>query len=184
MKIVRRNYFVLLLLALLFITPGLAAYLFYKNPQWLGAATTNKGELLTPPVQLKMKGDGDGQVKWRFVLWNPGDCGMECLNQLNKLARIRLALGRRLYEVEQVLILENDTELPPSLINVLKEQDIRVQRISKSERDHSSILKNKARVFIATADDYLILVYSLNAAPGDLFHDIKQLLSTTEQKSG
>ena len=105
MKNNRRNYIVLLLMLALFIAPGLSAYLFYNHLTWLGAAKTNKGELLNPPILLTKLGM---DAKWRLILWSPTGCAQECIQQLDKLARIRLALGRRLYQVDSLLLLSGD----------------------------------------------------------------------------
>lgn len=181
MKMTKRNYMVLVVLALIFMTPGLTAYLYYRHPQWLGTATTNKGELLQPPVLVTAMTSNN---KWRLLLWSPDDCSVTCLNQLDKLARIRLALGRRLYGVEQWLILaDTGKALPKSLMTSFKEQDIHFLRLSQEQRQSLAILKPEARVFIANPDNYLVLSYALTASSQDIFHDLKQLLSTAE-KSG
>ena len=102
MKPIRHNYVVLLLLILLFALPGLTAYFFYFNPQWLGTTTTNKGAFLNPPLLVPSLG---GHSKWRLVLWSPVTCETSCLEHMDQLARVRLALGRRLYDVEASLLL-------------------------------------------------------------------------------
>ncbi|WP_232220411.1 hypothetical protein [Legionella tunisiensis] len=161
--------------------PGITAYLYYRHPQWLGTATTNKGELLQSLILVPAMTSNN---KWRLLLWSPDDCSITCLNQLDKLARIRLALGRRLYEVEQWLILEDNSKaLPKSLEASLKEQDIHLLRLSHEQRQSLAILKPEAQVFIANPNNYLVLSYAPAANSQDIFHDLKQLLSTAE-KSG
>ena len=91
MKILNRNSFVLLLLAILFVAPGIVAYFVYTHPQWLGMATTNKGELIKSPQILDKLGS---EKKWRLIVWSPEGCDATCIQQVDKLARIRLALGR------------------------------------------------------------------------------------------
>ncbi len=177
----QRNSMILLLLALLFIAPGITAYLFYTHPHWLGAARTNKGMLLTPPVQLSQR---QTDTKWRLVLWQPEGCAGDCLKQLDKLARIRLALGRHLYEIEQWLMLGREQQqLSEGLTASFKEQDIQVQYASETDGNQLRLLSSDFRVFIANPEGYLILAYGLNAKPDDIFHDIKQLLSV-ERKRG
>lgn len=180
---IKRNYFILLLLALLFAAPGLTAYLYYLHPQWLGATTTNKGELLTPPVLLtKVLSE---KSKWRLIFWNPNNCEVACLQDLDRLARVRLALGRRLYEVEQWLVsAEGDQQMSMALTNTLQGQDIHVLRLSKNDRADLPVLKDEPEIFIANPDGYLVLAYPASAKPEDIYHDIKQLLNTTEKKSG
>jgi hypothetical protein len=182
MKMTKRNYFILILLALIFSAPGLSAYLYYRNPQWLNANTTNKGELLTPPVLLS--GLAQTTPKWRFVFWYPKHCETACLQEVDKLARIRLALGRHLYEVDEWLVVADQDKQAAPLVNSLKEKDIQVLPLEKNLLEDLAVLGEKPRVFIANPKGYLILSYAENAKPQDIYHDIKQLLGTTEKKSG
>ncbi len=52
MKKKSNKYYVLLLLIITFAAPGVAAYLFYQHPGWLGMTKVNRGALLNPPVAL------------------------------------------------------------------------------------------------------------------------------------
>lgn len=187
MKTVSRKYLILVLLGLVFAAPGISAYFFYTHPQWLGEATTNKGLFLDPPVLLTslshqtVVGPSTGP-KWQLILWSPAACEKTCLEQLDKLARIRLALGRRLYDVVPNLLLgAKAPPLPESLKKVLQEQDIHVVQLSGDEKAPG--LKDQLEIFIANPDNFLVLAYQPTVQPGDVFHDIKQLLNTTEKTS-
>lgn len=175
MKSIRNNYFVLLALVILFALPGVSAYVFYQHPQWLGSTRTNRGELLTPPVLLTEL--SSNQTKWRFVLWNPTVCDKQCKLDLEQLARVRLALGRRLYDVELHLLL-NDAfaSLPISFQHQLHEEDIHVVNLSSKTLHALPILTQHPKIFIANPDNYLILSYDMPVNSADIFHDIKQLL--------
>ena len=176
----KRNYLILLLLFLLFAAPGIAAYLFYLNPQWLSASTTNKGRLLKPPVTLlRSKG---GKPQWTLMLWAPQGCEQACLKQLDKLARIRLALGRRLYDVEELLLATKDQVFSANFRNSLQEQAIHLLQINPTNLKEA--LTTQSEIFIANPDGLLILAYSPEANPADIYHDLKHLLNTTEKKSG
>lgn len=171
-----RNYGMLLLLVCLFIAPGLGAYVFYMHPQWLPHATTNKGELLTPPILLQ---DLSKSTKWRLILWSPTACDKKCMHQVDKLARVRLALGRRLYHVETWLLIGDDEKkLPVAYANTLIEQDVLFKRLSDAKRLSAY---TDRKIFIANEDNYLVLAYSASTKPADIFHDMKQLLTTTEK---
>ncbi|MCX7117840.1 MAG: hypothetical protein NTW94_08105 [Legionellales bacterium] len=186
MKICQRQSLVLILLGLVFVAPGLSAYFFYKHPSLLQAPSTNKGELLLPPISI---GEGStlnpiSRPKWRLILWSPAACQADCIEQLDKLARIRLALGRRLYEVVPELLLGTEAPpLPTALQKMLSERDIQVKVLSKSLRGDQSIFKKKLIMLIASPADFLVLAYPPLVKPEDVFHDIKQLLDTT-QKTG
>ncbi|KTC87552.1 MULTISPECIES: hypothetical protein [Legionella] len=178
----KRNYLTLVLLALIFAAPGLTAYLYYRNPQWLNATTTNKGQLLNPPLLLSKV--EDGKQKWRFVLWYPTHCEIQCLQAVDKLARIRLALGRHLYEVDQWLLLsETSLAMQNADAQMLREHDIHISRLSEETLKQLPILVDKPRVLIANPKGYLVLAYEENVNPKDIYQDIKRLLGT-EKKSG
>ena len=173
-----RKYIILLLLALVFIAPGLSAYLFYKHTSWLGVAKTNKGALLNPPILFANPGM---DAKWRLVLWSPKACVEDCVRQLDKLARVRLALGRHLYQVDPWLVLSADApQLSEALANSLREQDIHVHRLSSSELAQKMALPRDSVLYIMNPGDYLVLAYQPTSKPADIYHDIKRLLNTKE----
>ena len=190
-----RHYWVLLGLILLFAAPGLAAYALYQHPQWL-TSTTNKGVFLKPPVLVnalkklpnsKMTLGHQGlrpsssAPKWQLVLWNPGACQKKCMAQLEQLARVRLALGRRLYDVEFQLLLEDSSPLlAKQWVVALRDQDIKVTRLTTKTPQRSAVLGNHPAIFIANSDGYLVLAFHPDANPDDIYHDMRQLLTTTK----
>lgn len=177
MKHTSRNYFILLLLALLFMAPGLVAYIVYNHNAWLSAAPTNKGTLLNPPVLLAQLHEKE---KWQLVLWSPQACDQECAQQLDKLARIRLALGRRLYEVETCLLLGVDAPLPAvPLANTLRDHDIHVLKLAAGASSPLPVLPKISTLYIMNPTGYLVLAYKNQAKPDDLYHDIKHLLKSS-----
>ena len=180
MNSIRRHYFILIILAFLFAAPGILAYIFYNHPHWLSASSTNKGELLNPPILLNHRRVEvrKADVKWALVLFSPSACEKRCINQLDKLSRIRLALGRHLYEVESRLLLgPNTPQLPMELTNAMHEQDIHIEKLSTEENQQLALLPNHLAIYIENLDGYLIMAYPEEASSEDIFHDIKQLLN-------
>jgi hypothetical protein len=152
----------------------------YKHPGWLSATKVNKGDLLTPPVLLKAF---DAKKKWRLVYWTPTSCASACIKQLDTLARVRLALGRRLYQVDQWLILgEHAAPLSAQAKATIKELHFYEGRLS--EANTKGALFSEAKIFLADPDNYLILSYPSPANPDDVYKDLKLLLNITENKNG
>lgn len=175
MKNKYRSQITLLLLVLLFAAPGLSAYFFYFHPQWLSASTINRGQLLNPPILLKQLGTDS---KWRLAIWAGESCDATCSDQLDKLERIRVALGRRLYDVELSLLIDaKAAPMTPELTDALQKQGFSVVRLSADESQVLYSLNNQPKFFIANPDHYLVLAYPLSAESDDLFHDIKHLLT-------
>jgi hypothetical protein len=126
-----------------------------------------------------------GAGKWRIIYWNPGACDNACMKQLDTLARIRLALGRKLYQVDQLFILGNNSPaLTQEQQNLLNEIDFKLTKLSEVEIHTNDALFSTAKIFLADPNNYLILSYSSQVNPNDLYKDLKLLLNTTEQKSG
>ncbi|CAM2749624.1 Uncharacterised protein [Legionella steigerwaltii] len=175
------KYYILLLLVVIFATPGVAAYVFFQHPSWLGSARVNKGTLLNPPVQL---GALEGKSKWSIIFWSPKTCDQACVKQLDVLARIRLALGRKLYQVDQwLLISDKAPPLSQEQQSFLKDIDFKVAKLSATELVAKGTLFSKSKVFVADPGNYLILSYAPQANPEDVYKDLKLLLNTTENKS-
>ena len=182
MKKKSSKYLTLLLLAIVFAAPGVTAYVFYQHPRWLGSSTVNKGALLNPPLVLKFE---DKHPKWRIVYWSPGACDALCLSQLDTLARVRLALGRKLYDVDQWLILGDQAPaLDKETETSLKEHDFHLRQLTAKEMNDLATFSTQAKVFLANPDDYLILSYQSQVNPDDVYKDLKLLLNTTQNKSG
>lgn len=170
------KYSILLLLAIMFAAPGISAYIFFKHPDWLGSTTVNKGTLLKQPELLPQLGSN---AKWRIILWSPADCDVACLKQLDVLAKIRLALGRKLYYVDQWLVLGDDAaSLSQETTDLLKTQDFNITQLSSQEQEKVTVFSGQPRVFLVNPDNYLILSYDAQVNPDDVYKDLKLLLNT------
>ena len=162
------------LLILIFFMPGLSAYWLYHHQNWLVSQTTNKGQLLTPPILMKALNASSNEPKWGLVLWSPGPCRKLCQQQLNKLSRIRVALGRRYYSVQLFLLIMDSSELSSKKLRRFLRLH-HIQSVVVGEKAFSDHF-NRSSVFIADPNHYLILSYALQADPADIFNDLKHLI--------
>ncbi len=191
MKLLSRHAVMVLLLALLFFAPGLTAMYFYQHPQWLSGHSTNKGNFVNPalPISSLNKLHTSTKLtanmpKWHVVLWRPDACDETCVTQLEQLARVRLALGRRYYEVDEVLLMgELSTPLSSELKAKLGEQTIEAVYLPQMESEALAKESPGQRIFIANPQGFLVLSYAVTAESDDIYHDLKQLLTTTQTKS-
>lgn len=165
------------ILILIFLAPGLAACLFYTHPHWLAGAQTNRGQLLNPPLLLN---EFPLSGKWGLVLHSES-CDKLCLDQLDRLARMRLALGRQLYQVSLSLLTEPVDPIP-LLQNHLLENDIGILSLHPTTRVFLSHHATE-HIFIVDPKGYCILAYPLNAPPHAIYQDLKRLLTTSGKNS-
>lgn len=175
-----RTKWVLLALVLLFAAPGLSALLFYEHPEWLAALPTNKGEFIQPAASLKLL--DNPKETWRMVLWCPAGCHTVCLQAFDQLARTRLALGRRLYQVDLWLLQpENTAQCSPEVKQAFEQQDVHLKTISSDEQSKIGLFEDDMKSFLVDPQDYMVLQYAQSNKPEDIFHDLKRLLSSKEQ---
>lgn len=174
MKKSSHKIYILILLIVVFLAPGVGAYILFQHPQWLGETRINRGELLKPPIHLAVFGQ---QKKWRIVYWSPQPCTKSCLETLEKIAKVRLALGRKLYQVEQWLVL-GDNAADLNNLDRLAIQKLDFKIIHLTQENMSA---GDAKIFLADPNEYLILAYQSSAHPEDLYKDLKLLINATEK---
>ncbi|WP_367608205.1 hypothetical protein [Legionella sp. W05-934-2] len=168
----------LALLFLLFILPGCLAALLYQHPQWLVGQTSNKGQLVSPLIKL----DSLTQKKWHLLLVSDQQCSGRCLAMLDKLARVRLALGRLSREVDLRLMVTDPSLLPDKIIqNQMKDMAMTSQILSSTDRENLSIRNYLKGLFIVDPHNFMVLYYPLNAQQKSIFKDLKHLIKLAEQ---
>ena len=115
----------LVLIALLFLAPLLAAWVWYANiDAWRPTQLINHGDLISPARPLPdfslVALDGatiDARFlhgKWTLVYIGSSECDNACHVNLDKVSRVRLALGKDMMRVQTLYVL-TDTERVASL---------------------------------------------------------------------
>ena len=174
MKPFTRHQLTFFLLAILFIAPGLSAYVVYLHPQWLTQSTTNKGHLLNSPHKLTAL---NNEPFWRIILWSPDGLDDASMKQLEQLARVRIALGRHFYDVQLCLLQRNDApSLPLHIKKALHDHGIHYISLSEKEITQAA-LPPSAMVFLANPMKHMVLEYNITSEPNDIFHDLNILLN-------
>ncbi len=179
-----QNKKVFMALFLVFLAPGILAIIFYLNPSWLGGLPTNKGRMIRPSVKFAYLDEAKekNKEKWHMAVWCPNGCDTTCLQALDEMARVRLALGRRLYQVDLwFLPSQAGMMCKPDIAKALKAQAVKTRVLSINEQVAVPLLQNREKVFLADPDDYLVLEYEGLGKAKDVFQDLKRLLNTREQ---
>ena len=181
MNLFMRNKKILMALLLVFVAPGVLAIIFYANPSWLGGLPTNKGLLISSPVQAAFL-DASSKDKWHLAVWCPKGCDAPCLHTLDDMARVRLALGRRLYQVDLWLLQGGQgAACNQEMIQAFKKEDVRAHVLSAEEQASVSLFNDDGKVFLADPKQYIVFEYAASGKASDVFQDLKRLLNTKEQ---
>lgn len=172
---IKKNYLSLAALVVLFIIPGIVAYFAYKDPSAFGLKSTNHGEFIKPPVLMS---ELKNNKKWRLVYFSRNDCTEECMGYLDKMARIRLALGRRLYNVDSYLFMpQNSKDLTEEQEKIVQDVNISVLKFAADGREYQRAFNKEHAFFIISPENYLILSFAADTPSEDIFADLKKLVN-------
>ncbi len=185
----------LLLLALLFFAPVIAAYLFYLGPEsWRPSATTENGELISPAVPLP-------ELAWQFVgedqprrqlaeLWTllhvlPDDCGVDCQERLWQTRQLRTSLHRHRDRVRRVALVSS-SGLAQRVAQEFQAEHPRLgfaSLVLEDRRRLDAILQAQRwpqPVFLIDPLGNWLMVYPDDVPLKGMYRDIKKLLKLSQ----
>lgn len=192
----RSGRLTLLALALVFIGPVVLAYGALLG-HWFTPASTNKGTLLAPPVQLAELGlralDGQAlpetQGRWRLLYVNGTACAAACEHNLYTLHQVWTALGKEQERVAPLFASARPASLPavkgkvgPAFGNLLwaRFEDFAPALNARLQFEPGSAL---GRIYLVDPRGTIPLVYELSDEPArsaqvgkDILKDLKHLL--------
>lgn len=170
----RKKNLSLIILVALFIIPGVAAVTVYKSLGWFSLQTTNRGEFIKPPLLLT---ELKKNKKWHLLYYKRGSFDERCMGDIDKVVRIRLALGRMLYNVDLVLVLPSYAQsLSEEQEKILQDANVFVLKLPSTNRDYQYIFAGERGFYIVSPENHMILKYAADVASEDIFQDLKKLV--------
>lgn len=188
----------LILVALLFLSPVVAATALYVSGWRPEGKRLQHGELVQParPVGDAGLTAADGapfrlktlRGKWAFVYFNPLPCAEACRYNLYKMQQVRLAQGRDAPRVERVLIVAGAggaalRELARHYPGLLALSGARATLQSLAREFVSSqgtALDVPGRVYLIDPIGNLVLSYAPDADPSGMRKDLARLLRLSQ----
>jgi hypothetical protein len=163
------------ILIVLFSLPLWGAYYLSQHSSWIKQLkTTNYGTWVNPPLNWTTL---DKQARpWNLVVWMPDGCDQACFDNLNQLAKIRLAMGRKLYLLDIGLVLPQSQTLSKTIAQDCKEQDIRVIYIGNDYLDAWRTRFAMQPIILFAPEHQALLMYPLYPDAKKLYHDLQQLI--------
>lgn len=114
MDATQRNRRSLILTALVFLLPVVAAYILLKTGWYTSAGTSNRGQLINPPISFDdlQLTDEQGRLlaaehfrkKWWILYVMPRECDAACRNSLYLMRQTHQALGPDSHRVAELVI--------------------------------------------------------------------------------
>jgi len=132
---------VVLALLLSFTLPFVVGQLAYDR-HWIGGGATNKGDLLSPPVDLRAQFGVNRQSELKGRWWlsyvMPANCDTSCIQSLQTLPRLQATLGRERSRVG-LLLIQTETSakvtLPPASADI-KIMSLTRQQVAATTLSH------------------------------------------------
>jgi hypothetical protein len=171
----KNNKAMMLLLASVFVLPVLLAKLALDN-DWFNQAATNKGELLSPAVDMGILHSSQREPRWKLVYVLPEVCTVGCENALYIIAQVRSALGKESDRAEVVVITHEKSNIT-QLVLLQEKQNIRL--LDTDLKSLRQVFKdnNTDAIFVADTLDNVILRYPLQIDKEQAILDSRDILS-------
>jgi hypothetical protein len=183
------------LLALLFFTPLLLAFLLYYASPWRPAGRTNHGVLIVPArslpqialsqiavPQVALPQDAPASVfsgKWSLVYIGGGDCDAECRNTLYFMRQTHFGLGNLLPRVQRVFLVTADccdreylAREQPDMVTLDAQGAAAVALLALFPTE-----RRAASIFVVDPRGNLMMRYDGHEDPKGLRDDLKKLLA-------
>tara|TARA_R110002012_G_scaffold254379_1_gene433427 strand:- start:964 stop:1524 length:561 start_codon:yes stop_codon:yes gene_type:complete len=175
------NKRLIITLAVVFILPVVLAKLALDN-NWFNKAATNKGELLSPTLDMSAIQDKAAEPKWQLVYVLPSQCSIECENALYSVEQVWTALGKEHDRVRATVISTPTSD--PSVARRLNEHSA-VKLLKTNVESVNNVFKGEPvnAIFIADTLNNVILRYPLQVEQQqailhsrDILSDLRKLL--------
>lgn len=171
----------MLILAIVFIVPIVLAKLALEN-DWFNRASSNLGELITPPLDMSGLLEASHEPKWRIVYVLPGVCEARCENAIYSISQVHKALGVESTRVQPVVI---STELSQADEIKSLQENTNIKLLKTTAESVKQVFKDQSTdvIFVSDTLNNVILRYSLYTVQQeavlhsrDILLDLKRLL--------
>ena len=187
----KRHRVTLILLALIFLTPTLGAWLIYNfTDMGHNGGNVSHGQLVNPPRKMDdvaltdpVNSEQSKRLygKWNIVYLAAGECGKVCEYKLYTMRQLRLAMGRDAERLQRVLVVYDGgpTVLSDAQLQAYKgllqvratEQMQKIFKLTDGERP-----LDLQRLYIVDPRGNLMMSYPDGTDPLGIIKDLKRLL--------
>jgi len=197
---IKKNKRIMLLLFVMFAAPILLAVFVFNTDPSGKYATKNRGNLITPAVELKnieLKFIDskkpyklvEQEHQWLMVFVGAGECDVNCKRQLVVMRQTRLAQGGEFTRVNRLYVIQ-DKQSEKFMKEVKAfHPDMDIVTGSKQQLENvvtQFTLADKVnvgtsnRIYIVDPIGNLMMYYELNAEASDIAKDLTRLLKVSQ----
>lgn len=193
----RRSRIQLVLIFAVFLLPPLSAWVAWKYMGEAGVeATVNAGTLISPARPLAVSGlhgpagEAFGEAglrgRWTYVIFDRGDCGERCREQLYLTRQVRLAMSKDIPRVQRLLVLGS----PPAagLAEQLVDEHADLQWVVRGDQAAALLEQFSGEGFAPDGEQWflvdplgnLMMHYDLEVPAKGIIKDLQKLLKISQ----
>jgi hypothetical protein len=171
----RQGRLILALIVVLLALPfAIGAGLYFGG--WQPPTVSPHGHLLNPPIQLPeqiQRSTGKNGEKWNFLLRVHGPCAAECINRLDEMRRIHVALYKNMGRVSRTVLTDQPDD--PALL-ALRDSQPDLLLLPAQSSDISGVTDP---LLIIDPQGQVIMTYPADASAQGVRADLERLLKFT-----
>ena len=197
---IKKNKRTMILLFVMFLAPILAAVFIFNNDPSGRYATKNRGNLITPAIELKNFNlefiDTKAPYKlvaqehqWLMVFVGAGECDVNCKRQLVVMRQTRLAQGGEFTRINRLYVMQDSQT--DKFMKEVKDYHPDMDIVTGSAKQIENItsqftLADKVnvgtsnRIYIVDPIGNLMMYYELDANASDIAKDLTRLLKVSQ----
>jgi len=169
-----RKYIQIIVLLLVFIMPLADAFFLAKNPEILQRyASTNYGQWAPRSVPWPLT---TNNRPWQMALWQFNGCHDACMQQLGDLAKIRLAMGRKVYDLNLWVVVPKTKPMTEEQTKFLQNHDIQVGYFDEAMSKQWQEIFGDAPIVLVNPEKEVLLMYPMKPHAKKIFHDLQLLI--------
>ena len=182
---IKKGKLSLILLAAFFALPYLVVFIYQAYPELsIKTGMSNKGHLFSPVNSLEQVATDELNAlkgKWTIIYISDESCDQECFNQHYTMRQVRLASGKRRYQIQRLnLVISDkiDTAYQELLKQFPNEKQIMLNFNMKilQQFDDLSVEEQTGKIYLMDPFLNIVLRYPEQTNPKDLLHDINKLI--------
>ena len=168
----RKRFIALLLVA--FVPMFIAYATFFHFPDWAPAGTTNRGQLVTPPIDGTTISEELATFNtWVLIQPIEDGCGVQCREMLYLSRQVVIGLGKDANRVQRVVLISTDA---PDLVEHLDVEHPNVKVVSGKTTFKGIVTNNGPVLLLMDPNHNVMMLYSLDKAGKPMLRDLKHLL--------
>ncbi len=157
---------------------------------------TNKGLWLHPPLSIEnigLESETNKPIdfelyrgRWMLMYLNDTECAVSCLDSMNKIQQVRMALGRDRTRVSALIVTPTPKEENP-VFKLLHEEFITLRYATIGEQNLDRLVaklplesrpKGEGKIYLIDPKSNIVVSYSILVKTKRLVKDIETLLKT------